>query len=220
MSWSQLPTPADILQIGHWLGGAEPAGGNRSRDRQGADSVPVRRAAVESRRRTQGQMRSEIAGMHRRLSATMIYVTHDQVEATTTADTIVVLRDGVVEQSISPAGREIRWQANGRALRQFRTLRGKRQRYPWENLFIPPNACARPQAAFSILPLKIRDRQLVETGTLHSTVAEHARERCSRLSTSSGPGAEKAASGNRWVEPAEAPVLDLTACGREDVLTS
>jgi ABC-type sulfate/molybdate transport systems ATPase subunit len=166
------------------------------------------------------QMRVEIGELHNALKTTMIYVTHDQVEATTTADTIVVLRDGVVEQSISPAGREIRWQANGRALRQFRTLRGKRQRYPWENLFIPPNACARPQAAFSILPLKIRDRQLVETGTLHSTVAEHARERCSRLSTSSGPGAEKAASGNRWVEPAEAPVLDLTACGREDVLTS
>ena len=44
------------------------------------------------------KMRSEIAALHRRLGATMIYVTHDQVEAMTMADTIVVLRDGAVEQ--------------------------------------------------------------------------------------------------------------------------
>ena len=44
------------------------------------------------------KMRSEIAALHRRLGATMIYVTHDQVEAMTMADTIVVLRDGSVEQ--------------------------------------------------------------------------------------------------------------------------
>ncbi len=48
------------------------------------------------------KMRSEIAALHRRLGATMIYVTHDQVEAMTMADTIVVLRDGVVEQIGSP----------------------------------------------------------------------------------------------------------------------
>src|ERR1700722_12072395 len=44
------------------------------------------------------KMRSEIISLHRRLGATMIYVTHDQVEAMTMADTIVVLRDGIVEQ--------------------------------------------------------------------------------------------------------------------------
>jgi multiple sugar transport system ATP-binding protein len=48
------------------------------------------------------KMRSEIAALHRRLGATMIYVTHDQVEAMTMADTIVVLRDGIVEQVGSP----------------------------------------------------------------------------------------------------------------------
>ena len=48
------------------------------------------------------KMRSEIALLHRRLGATMIYVTHDQVEAMTMADTIVVLRDGLVEQVGSP----------------------------------------------------------------------------------------------------------------------
>jgi ABC-type sugar transport system ATPase subunit len=48
------------------------------------------------------KMRSEIAALHRRLGATMIYVTHDQVEAMTMADTIVVLRDGAVEQMGPP----------------------------------------------------------------------------------------------------------------------
>ncbi len=43
-------------------------------------------------------MRAELAGLHARLGATMIYVTHDQVEAMTLADKIVVLRDGRVEQ--------------------------------------------------------------------------------------------------------------------------
>jgi ABC-type sugar transport system ATPase subunit len=44
------------------------------------------------------QMRVEIAELHGRLGNTMIYVTHDQVEAMTMADKIVVLRGGVVEQ--------------------------------------------------------------------------------------------------------------------------
>ena len=44
------------------------------------------------------QTRIEIARLHERLGTTMIYVTHDQVEAMTLADRIVVLRDGKVEQ--------------------------------------------------------------------------------------------------------------------------
>ena len=47
-------------------------------------------------------MRVEIARLHRELGNTMIYVTHDQTEAMTLADMIVVLRDGVVEQAGSP----------------------------------------------------------------------------------------------------------------------
>lgn len=46
--------------------------------------------------------RIEIARLHRELGATMIYVTHDQVEAMTLADRIVVLRSGVVEQVGAP----------------------------------------------------------------------------------------------------------------------
>jgi multiple sugar transport system ATP-binding protein len=48
------------------------------------------------------QTRLEIAGLHRRLKATMIYVTHDQVEAMTLADKIVVLNAGAIEQVGSP----------------------------------------------------------------------------------------------------------------------
>jgi len=49
-----------------------------------------------------GQTRVEIARLHRELGATTIYVTHDQVEAMTLADQVVVLRDGSVEQVGSP----------------------------------------------------------------------------------------------------------------------
>ncbi|TVP42507.1 MAG: sn-glycerol-3-phosphate ABC transporter ATP-binding protein UgpC [Halomonas sp.] len=48
------------------------------------------------------QMRNEIARLHNRLGSTMIYVTHDQVEAMTLADKIVVLNGGHVEQVGSP----------------------------------------------------------------------------------------------------------------------
>ena len=49
-----------------------------------------------------GQTRVEIAKLHRELGATTIYVTHDQVEAMTLADRVVVLRDGAIEQLGSP----------------------------------------------------------------------------------------------------------------------
>ena len=48
------------------------------------------------------QMRAEISNLHNRLQATMIYVTHDQVEAMTMADKIVVLKSGVIQQIGSP----------------------------------------------------------------------------------------------------------------------
>lgn len=48
------------------------------------------------------QMRVEIAKLHRDLGVTMVYVTHDQIEAMTLADRIVVLRSGLVEQIGTP----------------------------------------------------------------------------------------------------------------------
>ena len=48
------------------------------------------------------KMRGELVALHERLGSTMVYVTHDQVEAMTMADRIVVLRDGRIEQAGSP----------------------------------------------------------------------------------------------------------------------
>ena len=48
------------------------------------------------------EMRVEIARLHKEIGATMIYVTHDQVEAMTLADKIVVLRAGIIEQVGAP----------------------------------------------------------------------------------------------------------------------
>ena len=47
-------------------------------------------------------MRAEIKAMHQRLKTTTVYVTHDQIEAMTMADRIVVMRDGIVEQIGTP----------------------------------------------------------------------------------------------------------------------
>jgi len=48
------------------------------------------------------QMRAEISKLHNRLQSTMIYVTHDQVEAMTMGDRIVVMLDGVIQQVAAP----------------------------------------------------------------------------------------------------------------------
>ena len=48
------------------------------------------------------QMRAEISALHHRLQATMIYVTHDQVEAMTMGDRIVVMKDGLIQQIGTP----------------------------------------------------------------------------------------------------------------------
>ncbi|MDR1580670.1 MAG: sn-glycerol-3-phosphate ABC transporter ATP-binding protein UgpC [Synergistaceae bacterium] len=48
------------------------------------------------------QMRAEIIALHKRLAATIVYVTHDQVEAMTMGDKIVVMKDGVVQQTGAP----------------------------------------------------------------------------------------------------------------------
>src|SRR5215472_2244798 len=48
------------------------------------------------------EMRGEIKRLHQEISTTMIYVTHDQIEAMTLADRIVLMRDGVIEQQGAP----------------------------------------------------------------------------------------------------------------------
>ncbi|MEM6664925.1 MAG: sn-glycerol-3-phosphate ABC transporter ATP-binding protein UgpC [Pseudomonadota bacterium] len=48
------------------------------------------------------QMRTEIKELHQKLKTTTVYVTHDQIEAMTMADLIVIMRDGVIEQQGRP----------------------------------------------------------------------------------------------------------------------
>ncbi len=48
------------------------------------------------------QMRAEISKLHKRLQTTIIYVTHDQIEAMTMGDRIVVMKDGIVQQADTP----------------------------------------------------------------------------------------------------------------------
>ena len=48
------------------------------------------------------QMRTEISRLHNRLQTTMIYVTHDQVEAMSMGDRIVVIKDGIIQQADTP----------------------------------------------------------------------------------------------------------------------
>ncbi|SCB29701.1 ABC transporter ATP-binding protein [Rhizobium hainanense] len=101
---------AGLLQLGHLLDRKpkQLSGGQRQR-------VAIGRAMVRSPRiflfdeplsnldaALRVQMRIELARLHDQLGATMIYVTHDQVEAMTLADKIVVLRDGRIEQVGAP----------------------------------------------------------------------------------------------------------------------
>lgn len=101
---------ADILQIGELLERrpGQLSGGQRQRVAIGRAIVrepkiflfdePLSNLDAELRM----QMRVEINKLHRRLGTTMAFVTHDQVEAMTLADRIVVLRAGIVEQVGTP----------------------------------------------------------------------------------------------------------------------
>src|SRR5688500_13551500 len=106
----RVKTAADILGIGDLLDRKprQLSGGQRQR-------VAVGRAIVRQPEvflfdeplsnldaKLRVQMRTEIAALHHRLGATMIYVTHDQVEAMTLGQRIVVLHEGRVQQIDSP----------------------------------------------------------------------------------------------------------------------
>jgi multiple sugar transport system ATP-binding protein len=101
---------AEMLQLGHLLDRkpSQLSGGQRQR-------VAIGRAIVREPQvflfdeplsnldaALRVQMRIEIGKLHQDLKSTMIYVTHDQVEAMTMADKIVVLNQGVIEQVGSP----------------------------------------------------------------------------------------------------------------------
>ncbi len=107
---TRVKRAADILELGPLLDRkpAAMSGGQRQRVAIGRSIVrnpkvflfdePLSNLDAELR----VQMRLEIAKLHNDLANTMIYVTHDQTEAMTLADKIVVLRAGLVEQVGSP----------------------------------------------------------------------------------------------------------------------
>ncbi len=108
---ARVDEAARILQIGALLGRKpkELSGGQRQRVAIGRAIVrkpkvflfdePLSNLDAELRT----QMRVEIAKLHRDLGVTMVYVTHDQIEAMTLADRIVVLRAGLIEQVGTPS---------------------------------------------------------------------------------------------------------------------
>jgi multiple sugar transport system ATP-binding protein len=101
---------AAMLQIGHLLERKpkELSGGQRQRVAIGRSIVRQPRAFLFDEplsnldAELRVQMRAELVGLHERLRSTMIYVTHDQVEAMTMADRIVVLNAGRIEQIGAP----------------------------------------------------------------------------------------------------------------------
>jgi multiple sugar transport system ATP-binding protein len=101
---------AGILGIGHLLARKPKALSGGERQRVAVGRAIVRKPKVflfdeplsnlDAKLRV--QMRAELASLHTRLQATMVYVTHDQVEAMTMGDRIVVMRDGVIQQIGTP----------------------------------------------------------------------------------------------------------------------
>jgi multiple sugar transport system ATP-binding protein len=106
----QISEVAEILELTEYLNRkpAELSGGQRQRVAMGRAIVrhpkvflfdePL--SNLDAKLRT--QMRAEIRRLHNRLGVTSIYVTHDQVEAMTLADRIVVMNDGNIEQVGTP----------------------------------------------------------------------------------------------------------------------
>jgi multiple sugar transport system ATP-binding protein len=101
---------ADILQIGHLLDRkpGQLSGGQRQRVAMGRAIVRRPKAFLFDEPLSnldallRGEVRVEIKKLHQRFGTTIVYVTHDQVEAMTLADRIAVLRAGRLEQFASP----------------------------------------------------------------------------------------------------------------------
>ncbi len=102
--------------------------------------------------------RIEIANLHRQISASMIYVTHDQTEAMTLADKIVVLRDGQVEQVGSPM--ELYNNPTNRFVAEFIGS-------PAMN-FVPADRVGRAQG--QLVGIRPEHARLSDTGPLSGTV--------------------------------------------------
>jgi len=102
---------AEILHISHLLDRKPSAlsGGQKQRVAIGSVIVRQQKAYLMDEplsnldAKLRSQMRVELAKIHRELGATIIYVTHDQVEAMTLGTRIVVMNSGVIQQAASPS---------------------------------------------------------------------------------------------------------------------
>ncbi len=101
---------ARMLQIDHLLDRRPAALSGGQKQRVAIGSVLVREPKLllmdeplsNLDAKLRSQMRVELAKIHRRFSSTIVYVTHDQVEAMTLADRIVVMKEGEIQQIASP----------------------------------------------------------------------------------------------------------------------
>lgn len=107
---AQVAQAAEVLQISHLLDRKPAALSGGQRQRVAIGRAIVRKPGVflfdeplsNLDASLRGQMRVELARLHRELGTTMLYVTHDQSEAMTLADRIVVFNGGRIEQVGSP----------------------------------------------------------------------------------------------------------------------
>ena len=107
---SRVKEAAEMLDLSHLLDRKPKALSGGQRQRVAMGRAIVRRAPVflfdeplsnlDAKLRV--QMRAEIAKLHKKLGTTIIYVTHDQVEAMTLADRIAVLHAGILQQHATP----------------------------------------------------------------------------------------------------------------------
>ena len=101
---------AKLLQIDHLLDRRPSALSGGQKQRVAIGSVLVREPKLllmdeplsNLDAKLRGQMRVELAKIHKQFSSTIVYVTHDQVEAMTLADRIVVMKEGEIQQIASP----------------------------------------------------------------------------------------------------------------------
>ncbi|WFU18574.1 ABC transporter ATP-binding protein [Bradyrhizobium sp. CB3481] len=107
---ARLRRVADIVGLGHLLERkpAQLSGGQRQRVALGRAIIAEARVCLMDEplsnldAKLRHEMRTEIRALQQRLGMTMVYVTHDQTEAMTMADRVVLMRDGRIEQNGSP----------------------------------------------------------------------------------------------------------------------
>jgi ABC-type sugar transport system ATPase subunit len=176
---------ADLLQIGHLLERKpkELSGGQRQRVALGralarqTSIVLFDEPLSNLDAHLRSQMRVEIKRLHQTLKSTMIYVTHDQMEATTMGDRIAVLRDGKIEQIGTPT--QIYHQPKNLFIASFigspemNFLEGSLvAKLPWEEAKKPEQVLGVRPEVIKISKGELKTNEL-ELGTFHIELSEN-----------------------------------------------